>query len=143
MPNANAEIFISMQKSQSQPTSRSRSENFKPNQEEVASDFSIAPPRLFQAVEESINSQGQTEIVAIVRAQNSHLLLHPHHLAANYNGKTMEHISSILNTIVPNPNFKMGVPKVKLCNIINEGMSSKDELPCIKEKDLKIGFSEL
>ncbi|GMH13863.1 hypothetical protein Nepgr_015704 [Nepenthes gracilis] len=58
-----------MQKSQSQPTSRSRSEKFNPNQEEVASGFSIVPPRPFQAVEESINSEGQTEIIAMERSQ--------------------------------------------------------------------------
>ncbi|GMH05643.1 hypothetical protein Nepgr_007483 [Nepenthes gracilis] len=57
-PDANAELVISMQKRQSQPDSKSRSEKFNPNQEEIASGFPIEPPRPFQAVEESINSQG-------------------------------------------------------------------------------------
>ncbi|GMH17399.1 hypothetical protein Nepgr_019240 [Nepenthes gracilis] len=51
------------------PTSKSRSEKINPNQEEISSGFPIAPPRPFQAVEESKNSQGQTEIVTIGQAQ--------------------------------------------------------------------------
>ncbi|GMH28396.1 hypothetical protein Nepgr_030239 [Nepenthes gracilis] len=68
-PNAKAKLGISMQKNQSQPTSKSRSEKINPNQEKVSSRFPIAPPRSFQAVQESKNSQGQTEIVTMGQAQ--------------------------------------------------------------------------
>ncbi|GMH27123.1 hypothetical protein Nepgr_028966 [Nepenthes gracilis] len=56
-------------KSQSQPNLKSRSEKFNPNQEEVASGFPIEPPRPFQTMEESINSSGQIEIIAMEGAQ--------------------------------------------------------------------------
>lgn len=58
-PEANAELVSSMQKRQSQSTSKSRSEKFNPHQEEVASGFPIDPPRASQAVEEvSFDSHG-------------------------------------------------------------------------------------
>ncbi|KAG5546223.1 hypothetical protein RHGRI_018414 [Rhododendron griersonianum] len=51
-PDANAELASSMQKRHSQSNSKSRSEKFNPNPEEVASGFPIDPPRPSQVVEE-------------------------------------------------------------------------------------------
>ncbi|KAI8552553.1 hypothetical protein RHMOL_Rhmol06G0275800 [Rhododendron molle] len=51
-PHANAELASSMQKRHSQSNSKSRSEKFNPNPEEVASGFPIDPPRPSQVVEE-------------------------------------------------------------------------------------------
>ncbi|GMH06496.1 hypothetical protein Nepgr_008336 [Nepenthes gracilis] len=53
----------------STPTSKSRSEKINRNQEVVSSGFPIAPPRPFQAVEESKNSHSQAEIVTMGQAQ--------------------------------------------------------------------------
>ncbi|KAI4333663.1 hypothetical protein L6164_018443 [Bauhinia variegata] len=58
-PDANAELVLSMQKRQSQPNSKSRSEKFNPHPEEVASGFPIDPPRPSEAVEGSVESQLQ------------------------------------------------------------------------------------
>ncbi|XP_019168198.1 PREDICTED: probable serine/threonine-protein kinase At1g54610 [Ipomoea nil] len=59
-PDANAELISSMQKRQSQSNSKSRSEMFNSQQEEVASGFPIDPPRPSQALGEASNDpQGQ------------------------------------------------------------------------------------
>lgn len=47
-----------LQKRQVQSNSKSRSEKFNPHPEEVASGFPIDPPRLSQAAESGIDSQG-------------------------------------------------------------------------------------
>ncbi|KAK8936379.1 putative serine/threonine-protein kinase [Platanthera zijinensis] len=44
-PDANAELSVSIKKWQGQGNSKSRSEKFNPNQEEIASGFPIEPPR--------------------------------------------------------------------------------------------------
>jgi len=51
-PDANAELASSMQKRQGHSNSKSRSEKFNPNSEEVASGFPIDPPRPSQVAEE-------------------------------------------------------------------------------------------
>ncbi|XAR68331.1 Cyclin-dependent kinase [Bertholletia excelsa] len=52
-PEANAELASSMQKRQGHSSSKSRSEKFNPNPEEVASGFPIDPPRPSQTIEEA------------------------------------------------------------------------------------------
>ncbi|KAL6999515.1 [pyruvate dehydrogenase (acetyl-transferring)] kinase [Sarracenia purpurea var. burkii] len=72
-PDANAELPLSMQKRQGHCNSKSRSEKFNPNQEEVASGFPIDPPRPSQAVEDAgIDSHGHVH----KRASHSGPLVH-------------------------------------------------------------------
>lgn len=72
-PDANAELALSMQKRQGHANSKSRSEKFNPNQEEVASGFPIDPPRPSQAIEEaSIDPHGHIH----KRASHSGPLVH-------------------------------------------------------------------
>lgn len=54
-PSANAELISSIQKRQSNPNSKSRSEMFNSQQEEAASGFPIDPPRPSQPVGSSSN----------------------------------------------------------------------------------------
>lgn len=73
-PDANAELNLSMQKRQGQVNSKSCSEKFNPQQEEVASGFPIDPPRpTHQAIEEaSVEPQGHYH----KRASHSGPLVH-------------------------------------------------------------------
>ncbi|KAI3964645.1 hypothetical protein MKX01_020462 [Papaver californicum] len=56
-PDANAELVLSIQKRQGHLSTKSRSEKFNPNQEEVASGFPMCPPRQSQAAEDMRQDQ--------------------------------------------------------------------------------------
>ncbi|KAF6166861.1 hypothetical protein GIB67_026640 [Kingdonia uniflora] len=73
-PEANAELFLSMQRRNGQPNSKSRSEKFNPHPEEVASGFPIDPPRQSQALEQA-SKDPQTH--SLKRASHSGPLVHP------------------------------------------------------------------
>ncbi|XP_020572672.1 probable serine/threonine-protein kinase At1g54610 [Phalaenopsis equestris] len=57
-PDANAELSVSIKKWKNQGNSKSRSEKFKPNQEEVASGFLIEPPQPTRVLEAAELSHG-------------------------------------------------------------------------------------
>ncbi|PSS16179.1 Serine/threonine-protein kinase [Actinidia chinensis var. chinensis] len=91
-PDANAELASSMQKRQGHGNSKSRSEMFNPNQEEVASGFPIDPPRPSQVVEEaSMDSHEQVH----KRASHSGPLVH--RAAWSKAGKNMDEAPKISN----------------------------------------------
>ncbi|CAI9088664.1 OLC1v1023064C2 [Oldenlandia corymbosa var. corymbosa] len=91
-PDANAELFSSMQKRQGQSNPKSRSEMFNPHQEEVASGFPIDPPRPSQVVEEASNDpQGN------IHKRGSHSGPLVHRAAWAKAGKNMEDAPKISN----------------------------------------------
>lgn len=71
------EIAFFSQKRQGQSNSKSRSEQFNPHPEEIASGFPIDPPRPSQAAELSINLKEHQH----QRASHSGPLVHPASLA--------------------------------------------------------------
>ncbi|GFZ05745.1 protein kinase superfamily protein [Actinidia rufa] len=91
-PDANAELASSMQRRQGHGNSKSRSEMFNPNQEEVASGFPIDPPRPSQVVEAaSMDSHEQVHR----RASHSGPLVH--RAAWSKAGKNMDEAPKISN----------------------------------------------
>ncbi|XP_057461627.1 probable serine/threonine-protein kinase At1g54610 [Actinidia eriantha] len=91
-PDANAELASSMKRRQGHGNSKSRSEMFNPNQEEVASGFPIDPPRPSQVVEAaSMDSHEQVH----KRASHSGPLVH--RAAWSKAGKDMDEAPKISN----------------------------------------------
>ncbi|CAL9770439.1 unnamed protein product [Musa acuminata subsp. burmannicoides] len=93
-PDANAELASSMQRRQSQANSRSRSEKFSSQHEEVASGFPIEPPRVTPVLEVSEEPQNQFSN----RSFHSGPLVHRSQLPKSWKNEDLPKVSAIADS---------------------------------------------